>query len=82
MTAGLTDEQVTHYRRVLADHTTDRPTGTCPLCGVARCPQWAGAYDALAAAGQVMSAEPPPWRPLQLGRKPSPTGSADSRSAS
>ena len=74
MTVELTGEQVIHYRQVLADHTTDRRSGACPLCGVGRCPEWIGAYDTLAAAGQVMSAEPPPWQPLRPGRKRSTAG--------
>ena len=48
MTVELTGEQVIHYRQVLADHTTDRRSGACPLCGVARCVPVPERYPALA----------------------------------
>ena len=68
MDVELTPEQVVYQRQVLAVHTADPKTGVCPVCGVARCPDWTSAYDALAAAGQTMTDEPPPWKPF----RPSP----------
>jgi hypothetical protein len=74
VTVDLTDEQVAHYRQVLATHTNRPELGGCPVCGVARCPEWTTAYDILAAAGQVMTAEPPPWRPFFAGHHPRTPG--------
>src|SRR2546427_518864 len=58
----LTVEQVAYQRRVLVTHTNDPETGLCPVCGVPRCRDWLSAYDTLAAAGQTMTDEPPPWK--------------------
>jgi hypothetical protein len=66
----LTDEQVAHYRQVLAAHAGKPELGGCPVCGVPRCPDWTTAYDMLAAAHQVMTESPPPWKPFRPGRKP------------
>ena len=59
-TRRLTAEQVRYHRRVLDLHATDPTTGTCHICHVPRCPDWRGAFDNLAVAGEVM-AEPDRW---------------------
>jgi hypothetical protein len=66
----LSNEQVAYHRQVLAAHANQPGTGTCPVCGVARCPDWMRAYDILAAARQLMSTEPPPWEPFRRRVKP------------
>ncbi len=73
----LSDELVAYYRQVLTTHATKPDTGTCPVCGVPRCPDWTYAYDSLAAAHQVMSDSPPPWEPFH----PQPQGKRIDRRA-
>jgi hypothetical protein len=57
---SLTDEQVRYHRKVLELHNNDPQTGVCRICHVPRCPDWRGAFDNLAVAGEVM-AEPDHW---------------------
>lgn len=61
----LSAELVAYHRQVLTTHATDPDSGTCPVCGVPRCPDWANSYDALATAHQLMTAAPPPWQPFR-----------------
>jgi hypothetical protein len=60
-TRRLSPEQVAYFRGVLQTHANDPATGTCAICLVAACPDWRGAYDQLAVAGEVM-AEPDRWQ--------------------
>lgn len=53
----LSPEQVTYLRGVLTTHANNPSTGKCVVCHAITCPAWCGAYDQLAAAGEVM-AEP------------------------
>jgi hypothetical protein len=63
----LSDELVAYHRQVLATHATKPEVGVCAVCGVPRCPDWTRAYDTLAAAHQVMTTSPPPWKPFHPG---------------
>lgn len=67
MTVELTADLVERYRQVLAEHMTTTGPNRCPVCGVRRCPPWVDAYDALAAGGHLMAAQPPPWTPYRAG---------------
>ena len=64
----LSDEVVAYYREVLATHGSVHGANMCPVCGVARCPDWVDAYDKLAAANKLMTnadwggSLPPPRR--------------------
>jgi hypothetical protein len=64
----LSDELVAYYREVLATHGFVDGASVCRVCGVSRCPDWIAAYDALAAAGRAMTAEPI-WEPY-VARNP------------
>lgn len=59
--APLTPEQVAYYRRVLESHRTDPASGTCVVCGVARCQHWCNAFDRLAFAGHPMAEPDKRW---------------------
>jgi len=65
--ADLTPELVQYYRQVLVTHGNVSARGTCAVCGVPRCPDWTYAYDALAAARQLMG-EPAQWQPPSRGQ--------------
>ncbi len=69
----LSSEQVAYYRQVLAVHSTKPDTNACAVCGVARCPDWLYAFDVLAVAHQVMTAEPQPWGRFQPRVRPRPS---------
>ena len=60
----LTDDLVAYYRWVLITHCSTYGAGVCRVCGVARCPDWADAYDRLASAGRAMVAAPV-WERLE-----------------
>lgn len=64
----LPGELVAYYRGVLVTHGFVHGASVCRVCGVAPCPDWIAAYDALAAAGKAMTAEPV-WEPY-VARKP------------
>jgi hypothetical protein len=66
--SDLSDDLVAYYREMLGIHGFAYRTSVCRVCGIARCPDWIAAYDILAAAGKVMTAEPA-WEPY-VGRKP------------
>lgn len=60
----LSAELIGYYREAIKIHAPTSPFGLCAVCGVRLCPDWTEAYDRLAAAGQVMADDPPPWQPM------------------
>lgn len=57
--AELTTEQIAYLRLTLTVH---RNAPRCPVCRIARCPDWRAAFDQLAVAGVLMG-NPASWMP-------------------
>jgi hypothetical protein len=58
----LPPEHVANLRRALAAHANDPTTGACPVCVTKSCLIWRDTYDRLAAAGQLLAADPTQWK--------------------
>lgn len=51
----LPAQQIDYYRKMLAVHTTDAHSGTCPVCRIPRCYDWRNAYEILTSAGEPLT---------------------------
>jgi hypothetical protein len=51
----LPSRMVSYYRLMLAAHAEDLITHACPICSVARCPDWCFAWAQLAYAGELIN---------------------------
>jgi hypothetical protein len=56
LSAGLRET----YVWMLATHRNDPLTGKCPVCFIARCPEWVHAFERLAVAGVAVVNQPAP----------------------